>query len=30
MTDVAGTLLSPVFGKRTGKKIARGIFGTRL
>ncbi len=27
-TDIAGTLLSPMFGKRTGKKIARGIFGT--
>ena len=30
VTDVAGSLLSPLFGKRTGKKIARGIFGTRL
>ena len=29
MTDVAGTLLTPLFGKTTGKKIARGIFGTR-
>lgn len=29
MADIAGTLLSPVFGRRTGNKIARGIFGTR-
>ena len=28
-TEIAGTLLSPVFGKRTGKQIARGIFGTK-
>ena len=27
-TEAVGTLLSPVFGKRTGKKIARGLFGT--
>ena len=27
-TEAVGTLLSPVFGKTTGKKIARGIFGT--
>ena len=30
VTEVTGTLLSPLFGKRTGKQIARGIFGTRL
>ena len=29
-TEIGGALLSPLFGKRTGKKIARGIFGTRL
>ena len=29
MTDVAGTLLTPVFGKATGRKIARGLFGTK-
>ena len=29
MTDLAGTLLSPLVGKSTGKRIARGIFGTR-
>ena len=29
VTDIAGTLLTPVFGKTTGRKIARGIFGTR-
>lgn len=29
MTDVAGTLLTPVFGKTTGRKIARGLFGTK-
>ncbi len=27
-TEAVGTLLSPVFGKRTGKRIARGLFGT--
>jgi len=29
MTEVAGTLLTPVFGRTTGKKIARGLFGTK-
>ena len=29
MTEVAGTLLTPVFGRTTGKRIARGLFGTR-
>ena len=27
--DITGTLLSPIFGKRTSQQIARGIFGTR-
>ena len=29
VTDIAGTLLTPVFGKTTGRKIARGLFGTK-
>jgi DNA helicase HerA-like ATPase len=29
MSDVAGALLTPVFGKTTGRRIARGLFGTK-
>ncbi len=29
-TEIGGALLSPIFGKRTGRRIARGIFGTKV